>query len=74
MNAWKNPNAITVVFDRPDITICRKYQLASEEDISHILCIPGIRYEWVDEFIKDLRESMAELGRAGMAEPIAAFA
>lgn len=55
-NAWRNPNAITVVLDRPNKVLCDKYQLATEDDIAHLICVPGIQKELIDEFIKDLKK------------------
>jgi histidine decarboxylase len=52
--AWRNPHAITVVFPKPKQEICIKWQLASDGDWSHILCMPGITKEKIDEFLKDL--------------------
>lgn len=56
INAWKNPNAITVVFERPSYVLCQKYQLASEEDISHLICVPGVKRDSIDKFVEDLIE------------------
>lgn len=52
--AWRNSDAITVVFPKPSQEICVKWQLASEGKNSHILCMPGITKEKIDEFLKDL--------------------
>lgn len=59
LNAWRNDNAITVIFTQPKKEICLKWQLASENGLSHIVCMPGITKEQIDEFLKDLQESMA---------------
>lgn len=55
INAFKNDNAITVVFAKPKEEICVKWQLASEEDLSHIICMPGVTKDMIDEFINDLK-------------------
>ena len=54
LNAWRNENAITVVFDKPSDKICKKWQLASEGTNSHIICMPGITKEQIDDFTTDL--------------------
>lgn len=54
MNAWRNLHAITVVFNKPSVEVCIKWQLASEGKLSHIICMPGITKEKIDEFLKDL--------------------
>ena len=54
-NAWRNTNAITVVLDRPSEVLCNKYQLAAEDDIAHLICVPGVKRELIDELIEDLK-------------------
>jgi histidine decarboxylase len=53
--AWKNENAITVIFPKPSDEICIKWQLASENKMSHIICMPGVTKEKIDAFLKDLK-------------------
>lgn len=57
--AWRNDNAITVIFPKPSEEICVKWQLASEGNHSHLICMPGVTKEIVDEFLLDVA---AELG------------
>ncbi|MFN5416871.1 MAG: histidine decarboxylase [Flavobacteriia bacterium] len=57
VNVSRNKNAITVVFPTPPIEICKKYQLASEDGISHVICMPGITIEYLDCFIEDYLNS-----------------
>ncbi len=52
--AWRNANAITVVFPKPSDAICVKWQLATDEKSSHIICMPGVTKEKIDEFLKEL--------------------
>jgi len=54
IKAWSNPNAITVILPKVSDKIKLKWQLASEEDISHIICMPNVTKEQIDEFIADL--------------------
>lgn len=53
--AWKNPNAITVLLDTPSPWTCKKHQLAVEENITHIICMPSIKQEQIDDFVSDLK-------------------
>lgn len=55
VNAWRNTNALTIVLDTPNIWICKKYHLAVENDITHIICMPGISKAQIDEFIEDIK-------------------
>jgi histidine decarboxylase len=54
INAWRNPNAITVVFPKVSEKIKSKWQLATEGDISHIICMPNVTKEQIDNFIHDV--------------------
>src|ERR1700754_1577083 len=56
LNAWRNPSAITVVFPAPPVALCQKWQIATENGLSHIICMPGLKKQLIDEFIEDLVE------------------
>ncbi len=58
VDAWRNPYSITVVFPRPKQEIIAKWQLASDGNWSHILCMPGITKEKLEEFLSDLRNNI----------------
>lgn len=53
-NAWRNHNSITVVFPKPKDDIINKWQLATQGDISHIVIMPHVTKEKIDNFINDL--------------------
>jgi len=54
--AWKNPNALTVIFPSPAKEVCHKWQLASENGMSHLICMPGITTDQIDAFILDFKK------------------
>lgn len=54
VNAWRNPNSITVVMPKTPTSVKNKWQLATEGDISHIICMPNVSKEQIDMFIEDL--------------------
>jgi len=56
VNAWRNPLALTVVFPKPAEAICQKWQLASEGEWAHLICMPGITPGHIEDFARDLRE------------------
>lgn len=58
VKAWRNQHALTVVFDRPSDEICARWQLASENEWSHLICMPGITHDHIDRFVADLKESL----------------
>jgi len=59
ISAWRNPNAITVCFPTPSLTICKKWQLATENGNTHIICMPNVSQEHIDLFIADLEAQNA---------------
>ena len=52
--AWSNPNAITVVMPKASKAVKEKWQLATEGDISHVICMPNVSKAQIDEFIEDM--------------------
>ena len=54
IRAWKNPNTFTVIFPTPSEAIKLKWQLASEDGQSHIICMPNVTRKQIDEFIEDM--------------------
>jgi histidine decarboxylase len=54
VSAWRNPNAITVVLPTPREEICERWQLAVDGDIAHIITMPDITKEKIDEFMEEL--------------------
>jgi histidine decarboxylase len=53
--AWRNPNAITVVFPEVAESIREKWQLATADGKTHLICMPNVRKNQIDEFLKDLK-------------------
>lgn len=52
--AWRNPGALTVVFTTPPAPLAQKWQLASTDGWSHLICMPGITQQKLDEFLADM--------------------
>jgi histidine decarboxylase len=55
--AWRNPQALTVVFPQPPRAVCDKWQLASAGGHSHIICMPHVRREQIDRLIDDIERA-----------------
>ncbi|HEY0175055.1 MAG TPA: histidine decarboxylase [Pedobacter sp.] len=71
VEAWSNPSALTVVFPAPSLPLRQKWQLATEDGKSHIICMPGVLKAQIDEFMDDyLRELQAS--EQGLDESITA--
>lgn len=54
IDAWTNEGAITVVFPKTSDRIKNKWQLATEGDLTHILCMPNVTKAQIDEFVEDV--------------------
>jgi histidine decarboxylase len=57
IDAWRNPQALTVVFPQPPQEVCERWQLASANGFSHLICMPHIQRRQVDEMIADIRRA-----------------
>jgi histidine decarboxylase len=57
IKAWKNPGSITVIFPKVSDKIKKKWQLATEGDTTHIICMPNVTKNQIDEFVNDLGKS-----------------
>ena len=65
--AWRNPSAITVVFPEPSLELRQKWQIATENGFSHIICMPGISKALISQFIEELKK---ENNRIDLADPV----
>lgn len=61
INAWRNPNAITVVLPKTPKSIKDKWQLATEGAISHVICMPNVTKVQIDEFVSDLKNCTEQI-------------
>ncbi len=53
--AWRNPGALTVMLAAPPPALRYKWQLATADGWSHVICLPGVTKQRVDAFVSDLR-------------------
>lgn len=60
IDAWRNPNSITVVFPEPCETVRQKWQLASENGYSHIICMPNVTRRQIDEVIAAIIDGQSD--------------
>lgn len=54
IEAWKNDHAITVVLPPQPKAIQQRWQLATEEMMSHIICMPNVTKEQIDAVVDDI--------------------
>ena len=57
--AWTNRNSVTVVFPKPSAKIIRKWQLAPFREIAHMITMPHVTRELVDELVDDIVREQA---------------
>ena len=55
IDAWRNENAITVVLPEVDKSIQNKWQLATANNISHIILMPYLTHDHVDRLCDDIK-------------------
>ncbi len=60
VEAWSNPNAITVVIPKVPESIKLKWQLATEGSTTHIICMPNVTKKQIDEFVDDIANCEVE--------------
>jgi histidine decarboxylase len=68
--AWRNPNAVTVVFPKTSEALKAKWQLATQE-ISHLIVMPNVTREQLDVFLSELIADFRE-NRSCVASPSSA--
>lgn len=55
IKAWRNPGAITLIFPKIIDSLKEKYQLATQENLTHIVCMPSTTKKNIDDFINDYK-------------------
>lgn len=60
VDAWRNPDCITIVIPRARDAIKAKYQLATSNRISHIICMPGVTCGQIDDLVSDWQNPALE--------------
>lgn len=59
-----NDLSCTVVFERPlDDTLIKRWQLACETDIAHVVVMPNVTKEKIDKFLEELLQCREDFGR-----------
>ena len=59
-----NDLSSTVVLERPlDDALIKRWQLACEEDIAHVVVMPNVTKGKIDKFVEELIECKDKLGR-----------
>jgi histidine decarboxylase len=60
----------TVVLERPlDDALIKRWQLACEEDIAHVVVMPNVTVAKIDKFVEELVNCKNKLGRIQPVRP-----
>ncbi|MYA59183.1 MAG: histidine decarboxylase [Chloroflexi bacterium] len=51
--AWRHRNSVTVVFPRPPAAVVRKWQLAPQGDIAHLIAMPHVTRGTIDALVEE---------------------
>jgi len=54
IKAWRNPNSITVVFPRQAEDVLKRWQIALQHDIAHIITMPHVTQSHIDRLVSDI--------------------
>ncbi|WFE93549.1 histidine decarboxylase [Micromonospora sp. WMMD987] len=67
--AWRHPHAFTVVLATPPAPVRAKWLLATDADISHLICMPGVTQGQIDAFVTDLTDTTTPAGDPDPGDP-----
>src|SRR5690606_26244966 len=56
IEAWRNPHSITVVLPRPSDEVLRRWQIAPQGRIGHLITMPHVTREHIEAFLQDYLE------------------
>lgn len=54
MHAWRNEDSPIVIFPSPSMKIVKKWMLAQQGDIAHIVTMPHVDEAMIDAFVEDM--------------------
>ncbi len=54
INAWRNKNSITIFFENPSQELCKKWCLASNDKIAHVITTPHVSYKRLNTLIEEI--------------------
>lgn len=60
IHAWRHPYAFTVVFPKPSMYMIKKWNLAPNSEISHVICSRHVTTSIIDKFFADMVSNMIE--------------
>ncbi|PZG19186.1 histidine decarboxylase [Micromonospora craterilacus] len=67
--AWRHPHAFTVVLDTPPEQVRKKWLLATDGPMSHVICMPGVTKGQIDALVADIRAAAHPTPAASLPRP-----
>lgn len=64
ISAWRNKNSIIVVFPRPSEKLIRKWQLAVEGEIAHMITLPHLGHDVIDKVVDQVAADLKKAKRS----------
>jgi histidine decarboxylase len=65
IEAWRHANSVTVVFPRPPASVMEKWIIAPKGDIGHLIVMPHVTCEAIDEFAADFAAALSQGSEPG---------
>lgn len=53
IKAWRHKNSLTVVFPRQNDTVLKKWQIATQGQDAHLICMPHVTKRNIDDFLQE---------------------
>lgn len=69
VEAWRNKNSIIIVFPRPSDKMIRKWQLAVEGHIAHMITLPHVTHKLIDRIAKQIASDLKKTRRTKRVLP-----
>jgi histidine decarboxylase len=66
---WRNPHTLTVMLATPSLDFAKKWQLATYDGWSHMICMPGVTKTKVEAFVTDLARSQNRASNPRQPQP-----
>ncbi len=69
IEAWRNPDSITVVFPRPPVAVMDRWQIAPYKKIAHIITLPHVDEPTIDRLVDQIASAQPATECALPARP-----
>jgi len=53
VKAWRHKNSLTIVFPRTNDSVLKKWQIATQGQDAHLICMPHVTHQHIDQFLQE---------------------